>query len=99
MVPPPPRLHSDEGTLSWMRDLVFPRSSVWLADAHGEIVAFAARDGAWLAHLYVKPGWTGHGIGAQLLEVIINEATRVTSVLRLYTFARNVRARRFYERH
>ena len=92
-------LRSEEDTARWMRDVVFPRHSVWLADVAGEIVGFGARDGAWLAHLYVKPGWTGKGIGARLLEVIIAEAARVTPVLRLYTFARNDAARRFYERH
>ena len=34
-----------------------------------------------------------------VLPVIVNEAARVTPVLRLYTFARNLGARRFYERH
>jgi GNAT superfamily N-acetyltransferase len=91
--------HSEDDTCRWMREIVFPRLSVWLAEAAGEIVGFAARDGAWLAHLYVKPGWTGKGIGSHLLEVICAEAARVSPVLRLYTFARNTGARRFYERH
>jgi GNAT superfamily N-acetyltransferase len=82
-----------------MREVVFPRHSVWLAVASGEIVGFAARDDAWLAHLYVKPGWNGKGIGSRLLELIVAEAARVTPVLRLYTFQRNRGARRFYERH
>ena len=47
----------------------------------------------------MKPGWTGKGIGSRLLEVVCAEAARVTPVLRLYTFARNTGARRFYERH
>ena len=97
-----PRLrdvHSDEETHRWMRETVFPRHSVWLADATGEIVGFAARDGAWLAHLYVKPDWTGRGIGKQLLDVVLAETAAVTPVLRLHSFARNAGARRFYERH
>ena len=49
--------------------------------------------------LYVKPGWTGHGIGSKLLEVILAESAAATPILRLYTFARNAGARRFYERH
>jgi GNAT superfamily N-acetyltransferase len=99
MLPHLAPLHSAEDTHHWMREVVFPRLSVWLAEVAGEIVGFAARDGAWLAHLYVKPGWTGKGIGSRLLEVICAEAARVTPVLRLYTFARNSGARRFYERH
>jgi len=92
-------VHSDEETREWMRGHVLPQQSVWVATLRSEIVGFAARDGAWLAHLYVKPDWTGKGIGSRLLEVICAEAARVTPVLRLYTFARNAGARRFYERH
>jgi hypothetical protein len=51
--------HTEAETRAWMRDTVFTRYSVRLAEADGEIVGFAARDGAWLMQLYVKPGWTG----------------------------------------
>lgn len=92
-------VHSEAETRAWMRDAVFARHAVRLADVDGEIVGFAARDGAWLAHLYMKPGWTGRGIGSKLLEAMIAEAAVATPVLRVYTFARNAGARRFYERH
>jgi GNAT superfamily N-acetyltransferase len=82
-----------------MRDSVFPRQSVRLALLRNEIVGFAARDGAWLTQLYVKPGWTGHGIGQQLLDAVLAEAAPVTPVLRVYTFQSNAGARRFYERN
>ena len=82
-----------------MRDTVFTRYSVRLAEADGEIVGFAARDGAWLMQLYVKPGWTGRSIGTNLLEVFSRTPRSATPMLRLYTFARNEGARRFYERH
>ena len=91
--------HSEAETRAWMRDTAFTRYSVRLAEVDGEIVGFAARDGAWLMQLYVKPGWTGRGIGSTLLEAILAEATAATPILRLYTFARNAGARRFYERH
>ncbi len=92
-------LHTDDETRAWMRDVVFPRQSVRLAVLRDEIVGFAARDGAWLTQLWVRPGWTGHGIGQQLLDAMIAEAATVTPVLRLYTFQRNGGARRFYERN
>jgi len=93
------RTHSDEEIRAWMREVVFPRRSIRIAQLGDEIVGFAARDGAWLEHLYLKPGWTGKGIGRELLDVIVNEARLVTPVLRLYTFQCNAGARRFYERH
>jgi len=46
--------HTEAETRAWMRDTVFTRYSVRLAHAGHEIVGFAARDGAWLEHLYVK---------------------------------------------
>ena len=92
------RVHSDEEIVAWMREVVFPRRSIRIAEIGDEIVGFAARDGAWLEHLYMKPGWTGRGIGRQLLDVIVAEAKMVTPVLRLYTFQCNGGARRFYER-
>jgi ribosomal protein S18 acetylase RimI-like enzyme len=91
--------HTEAQTRAWMRDTVFTRYSVRLAEADGEIVGFAARDGAWLMQLYVKPGWTGRGIGSNLLREALADAAFATPVLRLYTFARNTGARRFYERH
>jgi GNAT superfamily N-acetyltransferase len=91
--------HSDAETYEWMREIVFPRRSIRIAQIGDEIVGFAARDGAWLEHLYVKVGWTGRGIGSELLDVMVNEARTVTPILRLWTFQCNEGARRFYERH
>ena len=71
-----------------------------LAEVDGEIVGFAARDGAWLMHLYVKPGWTGHGIGPQLLDAMLAEAPRRRRrCCGLAHVPRNAGARRFYERN
>jgi GNAT superfamily N-acetyltransferase len=50
-------------------------------------------------HLYVKPGWTGKGVGKRLLDAMVAEAASRTAVLRLRTFARNAGSRRFFERH
>ena len=91
--------HTEAETRAWMRDTAFTRYSVRLADVDGEIVGFATRDGAWLMQLYVKPGWTGRRIGSRLLATMLADAAAASPVLRLYTFARNAGARRFYERH
>ena len=92
-------VHSDEETRGWMRGQVLPQQSVWVVALRHEIVGFAARDGSWLMHLYVKSGWTRHGIGQQLLDAVIAEAKSKTPVLRVATFQRNTGARRFYERN
>jgi GNAT superfamily N-acetyltransferase len=92
-------VHDDAETRAWMRGEVLPKQSVWLAALRGEIVGFAARDGAWLMHLYVKSGWSRHGSGQRLLDAVIAEAATKTAVLRVATFQRNAGARRFYERN
>ncbi len=46
--------------------------------------------------MYVQPGWTGVGVGKQLLD---HAHQRLPRPIRLYTFQANVGARRFYERH
>ena len=89
--------HTEAETRAWMCDVVFTRHSVLLAEVDGEIIGLASRDGAWLMNLYVKPGWTGHGIGTQLLRSMLVNAGSATPVLRVCTFARNERARRFPE--
>ena len=99
MLPGLRELHTEAETRIWMRDIVFARHSVRLAELDDEIIGFSARDGAWLMNLYVKPGWTGRKVGSRLLEAVLIEAAAATSVLRLHTFARNEGARRFYERH
>ena len=92
-------VRSEQETYAWMREIVFPRRSIRIAELGDQIVGFAARDGAWLEHLYVKVGWTGRGIGSELLDIVLKEARAVTPVLRLYTFQCNESARRFFERH
>src|SRR3954464_1878169 len=53
-------------------------------------------DARWVDQLYVAPAMTGRGIGAQLLSVAKRERP---GELRLWTFASNTAAPRFYERH
>jgi len=91
--------YTEAQTRAWMRETVFTRHFVRLAEVADEIVGFASRDGTWLMNLYVKPGWMGKGIGSRLLAAMLANAAGATPVLRLHTFARNAGARRFYERH
>ncbi len=79
---------------AWIRD-VFARHSVWLATDDERIVGVASREGEWLWQLYLTPGYTGIGVGQRLLEAMLAESP----ALKLWTFARNAGARRFYERN
>ena len=91
--------HSERETRAWMRDTVFTRHSVRLAEVDGAIVGFASRDGTWLMNLYVKPGWTGHHIGSQLLAAMLANAASATPTLRVCAFSRSARSQRFFEKN
>ncbi len=86
--------HSADEDRAWIRD-VFARMSVWLAVDGERVVGIASRDGNWLHQLYLAPGYAGAGIGRRLLDAMLDESP----ALKLWTFARNAGARRFYERN
>jgi ribosomal protein S18 acetylase RimI-like enzyme len=84
-----------------------------LAEEDGALVAFCklrhptkfgeytdARDPIELAQLYALPGYTGHGIGAQLMDWALGAArARGHDAVLLSVYAENFGAQRFYQRH
>lgn len=95
-LPDLPQVHSDDEVRTWIMEVVLPRTTVWVAETDGSIVGFLCLDGNTLEHLYVHPEYQRAQIGTALLE-----RARLLSPrqLQLYTFAQNMGARRFYERH
>jgi GNAT superfamily N-acetyltransferase len=93
---PPPK-HSDEDVRDWIEHLVIPRLEVWLAeDLENRVVGMLVLNDDWVDQLYVDPALTGRGIGSQLLQTARRERPEG---LRLWTFASNSGAQRFYERN
>jgi GNAT superfamily N-acetyltransferase len=94
-MPPPARADAD--VRAWFASHVVERTECWIAeDAEGTLAGMLVLDGRWLDQLYVEPAMTGRGVGTRLLEL----AKRVRpDGLRLWTFASNLGAQRFYERH
>jgi ribosomal protein S18 acetylase RimI-like enzyme len=94
-----PLAHSDEDVRDWIARRLIPAGRTTVALVEGTVVGFMsvspARDGSWITHLYLHPGWIGRGIGTRLLELAM---TGLPSPIRLYTFQENQRARAFYER-
>ena len=90
------KIHTDDQVHTWIREVVVPKTTVWVAEKDGGVVGFFSLDGHMLEHLYVDPDHQGVKIGTALLD-----KARFLSPARvkLYTFARNEGARRFYERH
>lgn len=79
----------------YFREVVFAEATVWGTFDGADLVGIAAVRPGWIDQLYVLPDHQGHGVGSGLLEVAKDGATQ----LDLWTFQRNLPARRFYERH
>jgi GNAT superfamily N-acetyltransferase len=93
----PPPAHTDDEVRGWFATQVAEECEVWLAeDEWGRLAGVLVLHGEWLDQLYVEPGRTGQGIGGALMAVAKRERP---SGLRLWTFASNTGAQRFYERH
>jgi ribosomal protein S18 acetylase RimI-like enzyme len=96
-----PLAHRDEDVREWIRDVLIPAGGVTVAVEGSSIVGMIAVSidelgYAWIEHLYLEPDCVRQGRGSKLLRRILDALPRP---VRLYTFAENVSARRFYERH
>jgi len=90
-----PDLHTSEEDVDFFRNRVFTKDTVVVAlDRQRKIVGFIAFGEGWVNHLYLLPDFQRLGIGGRLLE----KAKQEWPTLRLWTFARNISALRFYEK-
>lgn len=86
-------LHTPDEDRWFYRERIFPMCQVWgwfADDVLSGMIAF--RDG-WVEQLYVLPVAQGRGLGTELLDIAKGASGR----LELWTFQRNMLARRFYE--
>jgi ribosomal protein S18 acetylase RimI-like enzyme len=95
-----PIVHPDAEVREWIRTVVLPESRVLVAQLGEEIVGMCVtaqgQGCGWIEHLYVHPEMISRRIGSMLLASALEGLPRP---VRLYTFAENERARRFYEHH
>lgn len=90
----PPAVHDDDELRAWFTHEVMARCEVLLAhDAAGVLCGLLVLDGDWVDQFYVEPLATGRGTGTLLLDAAIR---RRPGGLRLWCFAANVKALRFY---
>jgi GNAT superfamily N-acetyltransferase len=93
----PKPVHSDDDVRAWFASHVVRESELWMAeDPTGRLTGILVLDGPWVDQLSVEPTLTGRGVGAGLLRLAKRERP---DGLRLWTFASNTGAQRFYERH
>jgi GNAT superfamily N-acetyltransferase len=90
-----PKLHTLAEHRAFMAKHV-EEDDVWVWEEPGGILGFMVLRPTELFLLYLDPTATGRGIGTRLLE---HAKARRPDGFTLWTFQRNVGARRFYERH
>jgi GNAT superfamily N-acetyltransferase len=89
-------VHSDDEVGAWFERVVIPEREVWVAEGLDGVIAVLVLENEWIDQLYVEPALTGRGIGAKLIAVA---KRRRPTLLKLWTFTSNTRARQFYESH
>jgi ribosomal protein S18 acetylase RimI-like enzyme len=88
--------HPIEEQVAFLLERLAPANTMRVAKSDGHIVGFSATTPESVGALYVRVDRIGQGIGSELLRLAKADSC---GSLWLYTFARNARARRFYERH
>ncbi len=81
---------------AYLIERVLPEHDVTVALEDERIVGFVASNAVSVSQLFVRVGCHGQGIGRELLRQAMAASA---GSLWLYTFARNTRARQFYERN
>jgi GNAT superfamily N-acetyltransferase len=93
----PPPAHEDDDVRDWVAHVVIPGLECWVAErVSGPVVGMLVLEADWVDQLYVDPDLTGAGIGTELMAVAKRQRP---DGLRLWTFASNEGAQRFYLRH
>lgn len=95
-----PSAHPPGDIRRWVATRLVPSGKVHVATVDQQVVAVLAvsedETSGWIDQLYLLPGYTGFGLGQQLLALAHRLLRRP---IRLHTFQANAGARRFYERH
>jgi GNAT superfamily N-acetyltransferase len=86
-------LHTPEEDRWFYCTRVFTTCTLWGAFDRNVMSGMIAFHDDWIEQLYVLPEAQGRGTGSELLQV----AKRACDRLQLWTFQRNLGARRFYE--
>ena len=90
------KLHTPEEMVAFITDDVFTKDDVWIAVEGDRIVGMMALAGTHVDHLYLLPTHYRRGVGTKLIE---KAKALSPTLLTLYAFAVNTRARAFYERY
>jgi ribosomal protein S18 acetylase RimI-like enzyme len=78
------------------RDVIRPRSRIWVGVRDARVVAYLALQGSYIDRMYVDPSEWRRGWGTRLIELAKQLSPEG---LELRTHQQNTGARAFYERH
>ncbi|MGQ7296914.1 GNAT family N-acetyltransferase [Quadrisphaera sp. KR29] len=87
-------VHTPAEDLAWVASVLLVRHTTTVAEDGDDVVGVLATSPGWVDQLYVDPDHQGRGVGRALLE---RAKAGSAGDLQLWTFARNARARAFYE--
>ena len=88
--------HSVEERRQFLVDVLCERAVLTVAMLDDAVVGFMAQDGDSIEQLYLHVKHQGQGVGSRFLEIA---KAASPDRLHLYTFQRNLKARRFYRKH
>jgi ribosomal protein S18 acetylase RimI-like enzyme len=95
-----PLVHTDESIHQWVRNVLLPEEQVIVAEEKGIIIGMMSLTNdesiGRISQLYILPEAVGHGVGTLMIKMA---KSILGSPIQLYTFQKNVGAKRFYERH
>ncbi|MCZ6852925.1 MAG: GNAT family N-acetyltransferase [Gammaproteobacteria bacterium] len=88
--------HSFEEHREFLLEVLRKRAVLTVAQHRETIVGFMAQAGEKIEQLYLHVNHQNRGVGSQFIELAKSAAP---GRLHLYTFQRNLKARRFYKKH
>ena len=80
----------------FFREVILPRSGVWVAEGGGTLLGFMALEGSYVDRLYIHPEHQRRGVGTALMQKAMELSP---SGLQLHTHVKNTQACAFYEQH
>ncbi|AET69044.1 acetyltransferase [Desulfosporosinus orientis DSM 765] len=79
--------HRDE-----VRNKYLPQSETWVAEEHGSLCGFIAKQGNYIGGLFIAPAQQGRGIGTTLM----NQVKKDEETLQVGVYEKNLKAQKFY---
>jgi GNAT superfamily N-acetyltransferase len=82
--------------LKFLVEVLSQRAALTVAMDAGDVIGFMAQSAQSIEQLYLHVKHQRHGVGSSFIELAKSASPQR---LHLYTFQRNLKARRFYARH